>query len=193
MYYVANSNFGPGLETAPSFPKLCNECSVSHSGNPAHETYDMELGLISTTGMYFRDERNSILYPSRVVYNIFQISDDNNRRNIFGEIEFEPIDLDRCWTNDHPGPGMKYCKAKINFGLLILIIRICIQKPSFFTEERLRYLHTIASTEHYVIIPETSYTQDACQLFRKQEDFGNYLKNGIFVRKILTYTLNKFR
>ena len=53
----------------------------------------------------------------------------------------------------------------------------------YLTEKMLRYLHTIASTEHYVIIPETSYTQDACQLFRKQEDFGNHLKNVIFFRK----------
>ena len=105
--FVANSNFGPGLETAPSFPKLCDECSVSHSGNPAHETYDKDLGLISTTGMYFRDERNSIVYPSRVVYNIAKGENGDYARNIFGEIEFEPIDLDRCWTDDHPGPGME--------------------------------------------------------------------------------------
>ena len=47
---------------------------------------------------------------------------------------------------------------------------------SYLTEKMLRYLHTIASTEQYVIIPETSYTQDACVLFRPQEDLGNFLK-----------------
>ena len=47
---------------------------------------------------------------------------------------------------------------------------------SYLTEKMLRYLHTIASTEQYVIIPETSYYQDACVLFRPQEDLGNFLK-----------------
>ena len=89
--------------------------------------------------------------------------------------------------------GILFCQSQNQVWSIDISNPDMYSKTIFFTEERLRYLHTIASTEHYVIIPETSYTQDACQLFRKQEDFGNYLKNVIFVRKILTYILNKFR
>ena len=109
MYYVANSNFGPGLETAPSFPNVCDDCWVTWTGNPAHETYDKDLGLISTTGMYFGDERNSsFVISSRVVYNIANDENGGYVRHIFGEIEYETIDLDQCYTDDHPRPGMYY-------------------------------------------------------------------------------------
>ena len=79
---VANSNFGPGLETAPSFPKLCDECSVSHSGNPAHETYDMEMGFSAQLECIFEMRGTvlstlvelSIIYFKIVMINIEEIS-----------------------------------------------------------------------------------------------------------------------
>ena len=106
------------METAPSFPKVCDECRVTWTGNPAHETYDKDLGLISTTGMYFWDERNSsFVIPSRVVYNIANDENGGYVRHIFGEIEYETIDLDRCWTDTHPGPGMYLIEFEFRFGL----------------------------------------------------------------------------
>ena len=50
-----------------------------------------------------------------------------------GEIQYDTVDTTKCFTDEHPGP-----------------------------EYRLRYLHTIASTEKYIVIPETSYTEDVC-------------------------------
>ena len=50
-----------------------------------------------------------------------------------GEIQYDTVDTTKCFTDDHPGP-----------------------------EYRLRYLHTIASTQKYIVIPETSYTEDVC-------------------------------
>ena len=50
-----------------------------------------------------------------------------------GEIQYDTVDTTKCFTDEHPGP-----------------------------EYRLRYLHTIASTQKYIVIPETSYTEDVC-------------------------------
>ena len=43
LQWISGSNYGPGLETAPSFPE-CQNCNIRTSLNPAHETYDTNLG-----------------------------------------------------------------------------------------------------------------------------------------------------
>ena len=115
----SGSDYGPGLETAPSFPECNEHCIIRSSLNPAHETYDddlgkvldtkcynslrrglekfplgqgapaciiggsvwpcrllylvpitLNLGLISTTGMYHYNKTSTILTTSRVIYAI---------------------------------------------------------------------------------------------------------------------------
>ena len=44
LKWISYSNFGPGLETAPSFPECNEHCIIRSSLNPAHETYDDDLG-----------------------------------------------------------------------------------------------------------------------------------------------------
>ena len=134
LIFLGGSNFGKGLETAPSFPECNENCHISTSLNPAHETYDKDLGLISTTGMYWDDHESEHAKISRVVYNILPNADGQMERHIFGEIVYEDINTTLCWTDDHPDPSYN-----------------------------LRYLHTIAATKNYVIIPETSFTEDPCK------------------------------
>ena len=44
LKWISGSNYGPGLETAPSFPECVENCNIRTSLNPAHETYDDNLG-----------------------------------------------------------------------------------------------------------------------------------------------------
>ena len=63
------------------------------------------------------------------------------QRKIIGEIEYgTTVNISKCWTDEHPSPT-----------------------------KNLRYLHTIASTENYIIIPETSFTESACVIFARQD------------------------
>ena len=65
------------------------------------------------------------------------------QRKIIGEIEYgTTVNISKCWTDEHPSPT-----------------------------KNLRYLHTIASTKNYIIIPETSFTESACVIYaRKPSD-----------------------
>ena len=49
---ISGSDYGPGLETAPSFPECDEHCSIRSSLNPAHETYDDDLGKVLDTKYY---------------------------------------------------------------------------------------------------------------------------------------------
>ena len=62
------------------------------------------------------------------------------QRKIIGEIEYgTTVNISKCWTDEHPSPT-----------------------------KNLRYLHTIASTENFIIIPETSFTESACVIYARQ-------------------------
>ena len=142
------SDFGPGLEKLPDFPDdECAiygripdidstdgfDCIITYSNNPAHETYDEHLGLISTTGMYRYDLITGEAKVRRVVYNIKPNDDGNLERHILAQINYGDIDTADCWSANHPTANY-----------------------------HLRYMHTIASTKNYIIIPETSFTEDPC-------------------------------
>ena len=52
LKWISGSDYGPGLETAPSFPECNENCQIRSSLNPAHETYDDDLGKVLDTKCY---------------------------------------------------------------------------------------------------------------------------------------------
>ena len=101
--------------------------------NPAHEVYDDNLGLINTVGLYkFNDDRTE-QETKRIVYAIKQLEDGSNQRDYIAEIPYPTADLSGCEDGQLPDP-----------------------------DTWLKYLHSIASTEHYIVIPETSYLRNPC-------------------------------
>ena len=105
---IGNGDFGRGLDTAPSFP---DGCRIDQSQNPAHETYDKDLGLVSTIGMYCTNKSSEEALISRVVYAVKPNSEGQNERRIIGEIKYdEPFDGYNCWTDDppHPSKNLRY-------------------------------------------------------------------------------------
>ena len=97
---IGNGDFGKGLDTAPSFP---DGCRIDQSQNPAHETYDKDLGLVSTIGMYCTNKSSEEALISRVVYTVKPNAEGQNERRIIGEIKYdEPFDGYNCWTDDPP-------------------------------------------------------------------------------------------
>ena len=82
---LSRSDYGPGIETAPSFPECHKDCHTWSSLNPAHETYDDNLGLISTIGEYYLNETTGELLVSRIVYHV-EHDDENgeNSRKVLG-------------------------------------------------------------------------------------------------------------
>ena len=106
---IGNGDFGKGLDTAPSFPDDCSR--IDQSQNPAHETYDKDLGLVSTIGMYCTNKSSEEAFISRVVYAVKPNSEGQNERRIIGEIKYdEPFDGYNCWTVDppHPSKNLRY-------------------------------------------------------------------------------------
>ena len=169
------SDFGPGLEKLPDFPddecaiygRISDidstdgfDCIITYSNNPAHETYDEHLGLISTTGMYRYDLITGEAKVRRVVYNIKPNDDGNLERHILAQINYGDIDTADCWSENHP---------KAN--------------------NHLRYMHTIASTKNYVIIPETSFTEDPCMYNNWNSD--NFTELHRIPRNILFFNIIK--
>ena len=169
------SDFGQGLEKFPGFPddkcaiygRISDidstdelDCIITYSNNPAHETYDEHLGLISTTGMYRYDLITGEAKVGRVVYNIKPNDDGNLERHIFAQINYGDIDTADCWSENHP---------KAN--------------------NHLRYMHTIASTKNYVIIPETSFTEDPCMYDNWNSD--NFTELHRIPRNILFFNIIK--
>ena len=52
LKWISGSDYGPGLDTAPSFPECNEDCSIRSSLNPAHETYDDDLGKVIDSKYY---------------------------------------------------------------------------------------------------------------------------------------------
>ena len=67
---ISGSDYGPGLETAPSFPECTEHCSIRSSLNPAHETYDDDLGKVIDTKYYKHYEKG----PKKVSFGEVQVS-----------------------------------------------------------------------------------------------------------------------
>ena len=170
------SDFGPGLEKLPDFPddkcdiygrnsdidsKDETNCIITYSNNPAHETYDQHLGLISTTGMYRYDKISGEGKVSRVVYNIKPNDDGKLERHILSQINYADIDTADCWSDNHPTANY-----------------------------HLRYMHTIASTKNYIIIPETSFTEDPCMYNNWNSD--NFAELHHIPRNILFSIIKKY-
>ena len=169
------SDFGPGLEKFPGFPddkcaiygRISDidstdelDCIITYSNNPAHETYDEHLGLISTTGMYRYDLITGEAKVGRVVYNIKPNDDGNLERHILAQINYGDIDTADCWSANHPTANY-----------------------------HLRYMHTIASTKNYIIIPETSFTEDPCMYNNWNSD--NFEELHRIPRNILFFNIIK--
>ena len=169
------SDFGPGLEKLPDFPddecaiygRISDidsngelDCIITYSNNPAHETYDEHLGLISTTGMYRYDLITGEAKVRRVVYNIKPNDDGNLERHILAQINYGDIDTADCWSANHPTANY-----------------------------HLRYMHTIASTKNYIIIPETSFTEDPCMYNNWNSD--NFTELHRIPRNILFFNIIK--
>ena len=103
--------------------------------NPAHEAYDTNLGLISTIGLIKYNADKTEAETKRIVYTINQKEDGSNQRNYIAEIPYPNANLSLCELGQAPDPNTW-----------------------------IRYLHTIASTDNYIIIPETSYLRNPCDL-----------------------------
>ena len=101
--------------------------------NPAHEVYDENLGLISTVGLHKYNEDGTEQETKRIVYTIKQMADGSNKREYFAEIPYPKANLSVCKSGQVPDPN-----------------------------SWLKYLHTIAITTNYIIIPETSYLRNPC-------------------------------
>ena len=101
--------------------------------NPAHEVYDENLGLLSTVGLHTYNEDGTEQETKRIVYTIKQMADGSNKREYFAEIPYPKANLSVCKSGQVPDPN-----------------------------SWLKYLHTIAITTNYIIIPETSYLRNPC-------------------------------
>ena len=84
LVHLSSSDYGPGIETAPSFPECHKDCHTWSSLNPAHETYDDNLGLISTIGEYYLNETTGELLVSRIIYHVEQNENGENSRKVLG-------------------------------------------------------------------------------------------------------------
>ena len=63
--------------------------------NPAHQVYDENLGLISSTGWYNYTEDNKV-ETKRLIYAIKQNDKGENTRTVLAEIDYPTADLDDC-------------------------------------------------------------------------------------------------
>ena len=52
-------------------------------------------------------------------------------------------------------------------------------------EGRIRYLHTIATTENYIIIPETSYMYNPCDVAAPKEEEPFFLSAANFEKDVV--------
>ena len=73
--------------------------------NPAHEAYDPELGLISTTGLYTYNQDRTVQNTSRIVYALKQNENGLNERTILAEIPYPSANIGLCQVGQNPDPN----------------------------------------------------------------------------------------